>query len=150
MDAVSAALDAVATVFPEERREHARQRQAVIDANPALQERELLKLASLAAATAAALRQRGVADPDASLAGEAAMVVFRIAFARWIAEFPRGPARSEAPPAGSTPSASPGPVHSSAGAATGNPGVRDGHDDRDDRGARDGRDGQGRHGGDDD
>ncbi|MEX5634770.1 hypothetical protein [Parafrankia sp. FMc2] len=44
-DAVGAALDAVATAFPEERREHARQLQAVIDANPAHRERALLKLA---------------------------------------------------------------------------------------------------------
>ncbi|WP_018635548.1 TetR family transcriptional regulator [Parafrankia elaeagni] len=84
MDAMGAALDALATFFPEERREHARQRQLVIDANPSLQERELLKLASLAAATAEALRRRGVVDPDAGLAGEAGMAVFRIAFARWI------------------------------------------------------------------
>ena len=52
----------------EERRELARRRQAVIAANAELQERELVKLASLAAALAAALRERGVAragrEPD--------------------------------------------------------------------------------------
>ena len=69
-----------------ERRDHARQRQAVIAANAELQERELIKLASLAAALADALRQRGVADPAASLTAEPAIAVFRIAFERWIAD----------------------------------------------------------------
>ena len=30
------------------------------------------------------LRRRGVAEPAASLAGEAAIVVFRVAFERWV------------------------------------------------------------------
>src|SRR5579859_7449360 len=64
----------------------ARQRQAVIDANPELQERELIKLATLATAIAAALRQRGVPDPAASLAAEAGIAVFRIAFERWVSQ----------------------------------------------------------------
>lgn len=51
-----------------------------------MQERELIKLASLAAALADALRRRGVTDPAASLAAEAGIAVFRIAFARWINE----------------------------------------------------------------
>ena len=67
IDAVAAALYAAATVF-QERREHSRQRQKVIAANPELQERELIKLASLSAALADALRRRGVAEPAASLA----------------------------------------------------------------------------------
>src|ERR1700756_5441053 len=49
IDAVVAALEAAAPVF-HERRAFARQRQAVIDSNPELQERELLKRASLASA----------------------------------------------------------------------------------------------------
>ncbi len=63
-----------------------RQRQAIITASPELQERELIKLASLASALADALRRRGVAEPAASLAAEAAIAVFRIAFERWIDE----------------------------------------------------------------
>ena len=51
-----------------------------------MQERELIKLASLAAALADALRQRGVTEPAASLAAEAGIAVFRIAFERWINE----------------------------------------------------------------
>ena len=63
-----------------------RQRQAIIAASAELQERELIKLASLASALADALRQRGVAEPAASLAAETAIAVFRIGFERWISE----------------------------------------------------------------
>ena len=70
----------------EERREYARQRQTVIAANAELQERELIKLASLALAMAAVLRRGGVADPAASLAAEAGIAVFKIAFERWTSE----------------------------------------------------------------
>lgn len=83
LDAVAAALDAVALSF-EERREFATQRQSIIAATPALQERELIKLASLADAMGQALRDRGVADPTATLTAEAGITVFRVAFARWV------------------------------------------------------------------
>src|SRR6201995_2592151 len=49
MDAVMAALDAAAVLL-QQRRDLARQRQAVISANRDLQERELIKLATLASA----------------------------------------------------------------------------------------------------
>jgi len=81
--AVAAALEGAGALL-QERREFARQRQTIIAANPELQERELIKLASLAAATAAALRQRGVRDPAASLTAEAGIAVFKVAFERWI------------------------------------------------------------------
>jgi AcrR family transcriptional regulator len=83
IDAVAAALEAAAELL-QTRREYALRRQAVIAANTALQERELIKLASLAAALAGALRRRGVADPAASLTAEAGIAVFKIAFERWI------------------------------------------------------------------
>jgi hypothetical protein len=83
IDAVAAALAAAGALL-QERRESARQRQAVIDANAELQERELIKLASLASAIAGALRRRGVRDPAASLTAEAGIAVFKIAFERWI------------------------------------------------------------------
>src|SRR5580693_4108948 len=51
IDAVAAALEAAGAAL-QERREHARRRQTVISANPELQERELIKLASLAVAIA--------------------------------------------------------------------------------------------------
>ena len=59
IDAVAAALEAAGTLL-QERRDYAQQRQIVIAANAELRERELIKLASLAAALADALRQRGV------------------------------------------------------------------------------------------
>lgn len=86
IDAVAAALEAAATVFDEARRPFARRRRAVISANPELQERELVKLAALAVAMRAALQRRGVNEPTATLAAEAGMTVFRIAFDHWVDE----------------------------------------------------------------
>lgn len=82
LDAVAAGLHAMADVF-EEMEGGSRRRQAVIAANPELQERELIKLNGYAAAAAGALRGRGVAEPGATLAGEAGMAVLRIAFEQW-------------------------------------------------------------------
>ena len=80
--AVAAGLEAAATLL--QRRDFARRRQAIIAGNPELQERELIKLASLASAIAEELRRRGVNEPAASLAAEAGIAVFRVAFERWI------------------------------------------------------------------
>jgi AcrR family transcriptional regulator len=85
MDAVAAALDAAAAMLGQHR-DFSRQRQAVIAANGELRERELIKMAALAVALADGLRRRGVAEPDASLAAEAGIAVFRVAFARWLSE----------------------------------------------------------------
>jgi AcrR family transcriptional regulator len=83
--AIAAALESAGALL-QERRERALQRQAVISANAELQERELIKLAALASAMAEALRQRGVNDLAATLAAEAGIVVFKVAFERWINE----------------------------------------------------------------
>ena len=83
IDAVGAALEAAAGPI-EEIRDFSLRRQAIIAANPELQERELIKLAALAAAVADALRRRDVPDPAASLAAEAGLAVFKIAFQRWV------------------------------------------------------------------
>jgi AcrR family transcriptional regulator len=85
IDAVAAALEAAGALL-QERREFARQRQRVIAANTELQERELIKLASLSAALADTLRRRGVSDTAASLTAEAGIAVFKIAFERWVDE----------------------------------------------------------------
>ena len=85
IDAIATALQAAAASF-QERRDYSVLRQTVIAANPELQERELIKLATLAAALAEALRRRGVTDPAAGLAAEAGIAVFKIAFERWIGE----------------------------------------------------------------
>ncbi len=84
LEAITETLDVVAAWFAD-RRAFARERQAVIAANPELQERELVKLASVTAALAGGFRERGVAEPAASLTAETAMAVFRNAFERWVA-----------------------------------------------------------------
>lgn len=71
--------------FPDERRPYSRLRQTIITANVALQERESLKMAWLAGAIATALRERGVREPQATLAAQSAVTVFVVAFDRWIA-----------------------------------------------------------------
>ncbi|MYQ77696.1 MULTISPECIES: TetR/AcrR family transcriptional regulator [unclassified Streptomyces] len=83
IDAVAAALQAAAAVL-DERHPQAMQRQRIITANAELQERELVKLASLASAMGEALRARGISEPAASLAAEAGIAVFKVAFERWI------------------------------------------------------------------
>jgi AcrR family transcriptional regulator len=85
IDAIAAGLTAAGSLF-HERRDQARHRQAIIATEAGLQERELIKLASLAAGMAEALRRRGVREPAASLTAEAGVAVFKIAFERWIDE----------------------------------------------------------------
>jgi AcrR family transcriptional regulator len=86
IEVIAAAYMAAGDEIFEERRDFARARQAIIVANTELMERELIKLATLTAALAAALRQRGVPDPDASLAAEAGGSAFRLGFERWVAD----------------------------------------------------------------
>jgi AcrR family transcriptional regulator len=88
---VGAAMERAAAMM-QERRDFARQRAAAIAANPSLQERELLKLAALGAAAAAALRDRGVPEPTATLAAEVGVTVFKVAFEQWIGDQPDFPA----------------------------------------------------------
>ena len=83
---VAHALQAAAAFFPDDRRTHSRRRYAVIAANPGLQERELLKMASLAEGIAAALQARGVDEARAVLAAETGVTVFTVSYRRWMAE----------------------------------------------------------------
>ncbi len=83
IDAVALGLDAMAERL-QERRDHSLRRQAAIVANIELRERELIKLASLATALAAALRTRGVSNLASNLTAEAGIAVFKIAFESWI------------------------------------------------------------------
>jgi len=85
MEAIAVTLEAVSVWF-RDRHDRARRRQRIIVANAELQERELVKLASVAAVLAGALRDRGVAEPAASVAAETAIAVFRSAFERWVAD----------------------------------------------------------------
>jgi hypothetical protein len=84
LDGGPALLQSAASFFPDDRRSDSRTRQAVIDENPALQERELHKFANLAATLADALRRRGVEPLAATLAARTGTSVFAIAFAQWI------------------------------------------------------------------
>jgi AcrR family transcriptional regulator len=63
-----------------------RERAAVIAANPPLQERELIKLASLSQALTQALVRRGHDASTARLTADAGMAVFRLASERWMAD----------------------------------------------------------------
>lgn len=82
-DLVEAALRSSTAFFSDDRRGHSRKRQAVIDSHPPLQERERHKMSALSATLAAALRERGVAEPAATLAAESCTTVFGIAFVQW-------------------------------------------------------------------
>jgi len=84
MEVVASAVRCGSELFPAERRAYSRLRQSVIDQNPALQERELLKLAGLATTLTDALRARGVDDPAATLAAHSGVTVFGIAFGQWL------------------------------------------------------------------
>ena len=84
IDAVGKAIESTASFLAN--RDYSRQRAAVIAANPSLQERELLKFATLADAMAQALRSRGVANLAAGLAAETGITVFKIGFETWIAD----------------------------------------------------------------
>lgn len=86
MAMATAGLDGGAAYFSDERRPWSRARQQVIDAHPALQERELLKLAALATALTRALTARGIGPVPAALAAESAVTVFRITFTAWLTD----------------------------------------------------------------
>ncbi|GMA86100.1 TetR family transcriptional regulator [Angustibacter aerolatus] len=93
---VVSALESSTGWFPDERRAHSRQRQAVIDAHPGLQEREPAEAAALGTTLTEALRARGVGDPAARLAAEFGVTVFGVAFTQWLAD---GEERSMGEPA---------------------------------------------------
>jgi AcrR family transcriptional regulator len=80
---IGAALDAAAVRF-EEVREFAGLRHRIIASSRELQERELIKAASLAAAMARALRARGFDDTAASLASLTGTTVMHVAFEQWV------------------------------------------------------------------
>ena len=81
-----AAIAGAQDFFPAERRPWSRRRQVVLDANPPLQERELLKRASLVDSLAAAFRARGAGEPDATIAAETGVAAFHVSFRVWIGE----------------------------------------------------------------
>ena len=87
LDAVTGALEAAGAALQERRdMEFVRARYALVKKHAEIQERELIKLASLAAAVTKALHARGVAEPAASLVAEAGIAAFKIGFERWMSE----------------------------------------------------------------
>ena len=84
-EAVVAAFRRVAEEIFADRLELVRVRQSIIESSTELQERELRKTGSLAVAVAAALRAKGLGETTATLATESGVMVFRVAYARWVA-----------------------------------------------------------------
>ena len=77
MESAGALLSAQPAGYP-------RIRATVVAANPSLQERELLKLATLATAAAAALQRRGVSPLAAQVAAQSGVTIFSTGFERWV------------------------------------------------------------------
>lgn len=84
MEAIGAALAAFAARFADDSREFVAKRQAVIDGNPNLKERDLLKASALTAAMADALVARGVKPPTANLAATVGALALGDAFQLWL------------------------------------------------------------------
>ena len=82
LDVVLAAYEATNDFF-EERRPFARRRSALIAAHPELQERELVKMLSVAAAITGVLEQRGAAATAATLAAQTGGAIMRVGFEQW-------------------------------------------------------------------
>jgi AcrR family transcriptional regulator len=85
LGAIMAGLVPVAEMF-EPRHGYARVRYRIINANPELQERELIKLQRLADTIKGALIDRGASTQTAILAAQMGVTVFHVAFAEWIAQ----------------------------------------------------------------
>lgn len=79
---IIAALDVLAATISD-RLEFVRQSQAIIATNPELQERELLKRATLISALAQAMQERGISEQTANMTIEIGMVAYKAAFVRW-------------------------------------------------------------------
>ncbi|MBY8859294.1 TetR/AcrR family transcriptional regulator; helix-turn-helix transcriptional regulator [Nocardia sp. CA2R105] len=84
MEAIGAALAAFAAGFADDRREFLAKRQAVIDDNSDLKERDLLKAAALTTVMADALVARGVESPTAAVAANIGALALGDAFQRWL------------------------------------------------------------------
>jgi AcrR family transcriptional regulator len=87
---IGAALAAAAARF-EEFREFAGLRYWLVASSRELQERELIKAASLAAGLSRALRARGLGDTAAALAARTCMIVMQVTLEQWIDDPARTP-----------------------------------------------------------
>lgn len=85
LEAVVHALDVLGReVFSADRREFSARRQAVLDANPELREREARKRIGLADSMIEALERRGVPGRTARVAAKLGAVAWEIAHDQWI------------------------------------------------------------------
>ena len=79
------AIEAVAALLQARRDFSAvRARYAIVTEHAEVRERELIKMASLAAAVTKALHARGVSEPTASVVAESGITVFKVGFERWV------------------------------------------------------------------
>ncbi len=83
LQAVTAGLDAITALHPNDRREFAVRLRAVITGNPELLERAAFKRFALTEAVTAALEKRGVPDPAAGLAAELGIRAYYRAYEQW-------------------------------------------------------------------
>ncbi|WGY00463.1 helix-turn-helix domain-containing protein [Nocardioides sp. QY071] len=87
MELIAEHLGAAAEdVFQGRSRDYLRRRRSVIDAEPALQERELRKFSEMSKALERGFRGRGNDPLTAQLAAELAVTAFRVGATRWIEE----------------------------------------------------------------
>jgi AcrR family transcriptional regulator len=85
LDIVAEAFAAIAAELQAHRDfAYVRARHAIVVEHAEVRERELIKMATLTTAVMHALRARGVPEPEASLAAEAGITVFKIGFERWV------------------------------------------------------------------
>lgn len=85
MDLIAKSMaPAAARAFEGRSLDHLQRRRAVVDAEPALRERELRKFALMSDAMERGFRDRGVDDLTARLAAELGVTAFRVGATRWI------------------------------------------------------------------
>jgi AcrR family transcriptional regulator len=85
LDIVADALEAAGAELQAHRDfGYIRARYAIVTEHPEVLERELIKMASLAAAVTQALHARGVTEPTASLVAETSITIFKVGFDRWV------------------------------------------------------------------
>ena len=83
IEAVRVAVEAMSALF-HGRRALAKERQRIVISHSDLQERELIKRATLTAALADGLRHRGVPEAAAHMAADMGIAVFYVGFIRWL------------------------------------------------------------------
>ena len=84
LEAIETAFTDVAEIwFTPERRDLAPRRISVIESNPDLAERELLKRRGITKAITGALRSRGIEEPFTTVAAELATLAFSETIAAW-------------------------------------------------------------------